>query len=53
MFLLTAHFFKVYRGCTSPCNVPVVNIGMYGRMIMTKANVYLYRELPYTTAQFF
>ena len=33
MFLLTVYFFKVCPGCTSPCNVPVVNIGIYVRMI--------------------
>ena len=33
MFLLTAYFFRVYPDCTSPCNVPVANIGMYVRMM--------------------
>ena len=33
MFLLTVYFLKVCPGCTFPCNVPVVNIGMYVRMI--------------------
>ena len=37
MFLLTVYFFKICPGCTSPCNVPLVNIGMYVRM--TPANI--------------
>ena len=49
------YFFKVSPGCTFPCNVPIVNIETYVRMIGTMAteNVYLYRALPYTTGQYF
>ena len=38
-------FFKVCPGWISPCNVSVVDIGMYVRMI--------YRALPYTANQYF
>ena len=32
MFLLKVYFFRVCPGSTSPCNVAVVNIGMYVRI---------------------
>ena len=41
MFLLTEYFFKVCLGCTSPCNVPVVNVGMYVRMIQWQQRMFI------------
>ena len=45
MFLLTVYFFKVCPGCTSPCNVPLVNIGMYVTMIQWQHQMFIYRGL--------
>ena len=42
MFLLTVYFFKVFPGCTFPCNVSVVNVGMYVRMIQWQKRMFTY-----------
>ena len=40
MFLLTVYFFKFCPDCTFQCNISVVNMGMYIRMIHNKKTVY-------------
>ena len=42
MFLLTAYFFKARPGCTSPCNISVVNIPMYVKAIQSKKRMFIY-----------
>ena len=42
MFLSTVYFFKVCSGCTCPCNISVINIGMYLWIIQWHKGMFMY-----------
>ena len=42
LLLSTVYFLKVCPGCISPCNVPVIKIGMYVKLIQWQQWMFIY-----------